>query len=78
MNYVYNNGSVGGFITNYNDNDFSINAIASYGKGDGLEPIATDSKNTTHSVETLREEKSFLTNIKYKNHICISVCQKFK
>jgi len=65
--YISDNVSTVGAIANYADEDFTINAILSYSKGDGLEPIATDSMGTTHSVETLRSDKNILANVKYKN-----------
>ena len=65
--YISDNINSGGAILNYKDNDFSINTILNYTKGDGYEPIATDSENVTAKVETLRGDKSLLSKIKYKD-----------
>jgi len=78
-NYISDNGTTVGAIANYSDEDLSLNAIISYSKGDGLEPIATDSMGTTHSVETLRSDKNLLANVKYKNfklNLAINEAQK--
>ena len=65
--YVSDNVTSGGAILNYKDADFNLNTILNYSKGDGYEPIATDNRGITNKVETLREDKSLLSKLKYKN-----------
>jgi len=65
--YISDNGTSGGAILNYKDSDFNLNTILNYSKGDGYEPIATDSRGITSEVETLRGDKSLLSKLKYKN-----------
>jgi len=65
--YISDNVTSAGAILNYKDADFNINTIVNYSKGDGYEPIVTDSKGNVGNVETLRGDKSLLAKVKYKD-----------
>ena len=65
--YISDNVTSAGAILNYKDADFNINTIVNYSKGDGYEPIVTDTKGNVGNVETLRGDKSLLAKVKYKD-----------
>ena len=52
--YISSNGGVYGAIASYNSKDFDMNVVLSYGKGDGPQPEAIDSRGNIGKVETLR------------------------
>lgn len=77
--YISDSTSTIGAIASYSDEEFSINAVMTYGSGDGLEPVTTDSLGNTGEVETLRKNKSLLANVKYKElklNLAINESQK--
>jgi iron complex outermembrane receptor protein len=64
--YLTKDGTTSGAIVNYKKDDLSVNTIISYGDFDGARPDATDYQGNRHKVETLRVEKTFITDIQYK------------